>query len=267
MDRLFKIIVYVFAIIGFILVAGYISISMGWTNTKGVIDNQRGYFKEQLKNADWINTEEWQTLKIAIAKDKDVIDRVSKETGVPSRIIVTPLVVEQMRLFFSEREIFKQIFAPLKILGNQNQFSWGVMGIKQETAKRIEDNLKDTSSVWYLGKKFENILDFTTSDIDNERFERMTDDKDRYYSYLYGAILIKQIEKQWEKAGFPIDKYPGIIATIYNIGFNNSKPHSNPLLGGAEIEINKTTYSFGGLAQSFYESLELSEEFPISLTQ
>jgi hypothetical protein len=29
----------------------------------------------------------------------------------------------------------------------------------------------------------------------------------------------------------------------------------------AEIEINKTTYSFGGLAQSFYDSKELIEEF------
>ncbi len=262
MDKLFKVIVYTFALIGFVLVVGYVSVSMGWTNTKGVIDNQRGYFKEQLKNADWISTEEWQTLKVAIAKDKDVIYRVSKETGVPSRIIVTPLVVEQMRLFFSEREIYKQIFAPLKILGNQNQFSWGVMGIKQDTARKIEENLKDTNSVWYLGKKFENVLDFTTSDPDSERFERMTDDKNRYYSYLYGAIFIKQIEKQWDNAGFPISNQPGIIATIYNIGFNNSKPHNNPLLGGAEIEIDKTTYSFGGLAQSFYESDELNEEFP-----
>jgi hypothetical protein len=176
---------------------------------------------------------------------------------------VTPLVVEQLRLFYSEREIFKTIFAPLKILGNQSQFSWGVMGIKQETAREIEAHLRDSESPWYLGPKYEHILDYpaTATDTDAIRFERLTDEHDRYYSYLYGAIFIKELQKQWENAGFSIEKEPGVIATLYNIGFDNSKPHKNPLRGGAEIEINKTTYSFGGLAQSFYDSDELTDVF------
>ena len=176
-------------------------------------------------------------------------------------MIVAPLVVEQLRLFTSEREIFKQIFSPLKILGNQSQFSWGVMGIKQDTAKQIEENLKDKKSVWYLGKEFEHILDFKTDDHDNERFERLTDEHDRYYSYLYGALCIKQIMKQWSNAGFNIDNRPEIIATLYNIGFENSKPKRDPQSGGAKIEINGGQYSFGSLAQEFYNSDELIEEF------
>jgi hypothetical protein len=136
------------------------------------------------------------------------------------------------------------------------------MGIKQDTAKEIESNLKNTSSPFYLATNFENILDFTTTNPDEERFARLTDEDDRYYSYLYSAILIKQLEQQWQKAGFPINNQVGVIATLYNIGFKNSIPKENPQIGGAEIKIGDKTYSFGGLAESFYYSDELLAEFP-----
>ena len=260
MSKFLKILVYIFAIIGFILVVGYLAIKSGLTNTKGIVDEQENFFQEQISSSTqaWIDTEEWQVLKEAIEKDVEVINKVSTETGVPSRIIIMPLVVEQLRLFYSQREIFKKVFAPLKILGNQSQFSWGVMGIKQETAIQIEENLKDPKSPWYLGREFENMLDLTTTDHNKERFERLTDEKNRYFSYLYASLFIKELMTQWHNAGFPIDDRPEIIATLYNIGFDNSKPHANPLSGGARIMIGKTAYSFGSLAKSFYDSDELN---------
>ncbi|MDB5258966.1 MAG: hypothetical protein JWO73_174, partial [Candidatus Taylorbacteria bacterium] len=201
------------------------------------------------------------------------INRASKESRIPSRMIVAPLIVEQLRLFHSEREVFKTIFGPLRILGNQSQFSWGVMGIKQDTARNIEKNLIDRTSPWYIGAEYSHILDYqatsTENSRDSERFARLTDENDRYYSYLYGALYMKEIMAQWSRAGITIDqktqKTPeniGIIATLYNIGFNNSKPHENPQIGGAEIEIRGHTYSFGGLAQDFYDSNELIDAFP-----
>lgn len=234
----------------------------GITNEPGIIDYQHNYFKDNLNNNRWIRSNEWRVLSSAILKDEKDIRKVSEITEVPSRLIVSILIVEQLRLFNSEREIFKEVFSPLRILGNQNQFSLGVMGIKQETAREIESNLKDKESVWYLGKENENILDFESNNHDKERFERLTDENKRYYSYLYGAIFIKQIEKQWAKYGFGISNNPGIIATIYNIGFRNSKPKDNPILGGAEIDINEEKWSFGSLAESFYNSDELIKEFP-----
>jgi hypothetical protein len=255
-------VIYILAGFGLLMIIGYLAVQLGLTNTKGIVDTQHDYFKNQIKmDASWSNTEEWKILKEAIKKDTDVINKVSIETGVSSRKIVAILVVEQMRLFTSEREIYKKIFAPLKILGNQSQFSWGVMGIKQETARQIEMNLKNNKSPWYLGKESENILDFSTDKTDQERFERLTNEVDRYYSYLYASILIKQLEKQWEDAGFPIENNIGVSATLYNIGFVNSLPKANPEIGGAKIEINKTMYSFGGFAQSFYNSDELTDEF------
>ncbi len=262
MKKIFNVAVYIFAVIGLVLVFGYVAMKLGWTRTKGVVDTQHDYFQDRIDESSWSKSEEWLILKEAIRKDADVINRVALETGIPARMIVTPLVVEQLRLFYSEREVFKQVFAPLKILGNQSQFSWGVMGIKQETAVEIEKHLKDPSSPFYLGKNFEHVLDFKTDNPDKERFERLTNEDDRYYSYLYGALMLAQIERQWDFAGFSITNNAGIVSTLYNIGFINSKPKALPQIGGAEIEVGETKYSFGGLAQSFYNSDELIEEFP-----
>lgn len=262
MKKIFNVAVYIFAVIGLILVFGYVAMKLGWTRTKGVVDTQHDYFQDRIDESSWSKSEEWLILKEAIRKDADVINRVASETGIPARMIATPLVVEQLRLFYSEREVFKQVFAPLKILGNQSQFSWGVMGIKQETAVEIEKHLKDPSSPFYLGKNFEHVLDFKTDNPDKERFERLTNEDDRYYSYLYGALMLAQIERQWDLAKFSITNNAGIVSTLYNIGFTNSKPKALPQIGGAEIEVGETKYSFGGLAQSFYNSDELIEEFP-----
>jgi hypothetical protein len=264
----FKIVVYIFASIGFILVTMYIAVELGLTKTRGIVDTQRDHFQEQLKTGTtspaeaWNSGEEWEVLREAVLKDKEVIDRAATAAGVEPRLIVSLLAVEQLRLFHSNRELFKTAFAPLKILAIQSQFSWGVMGVKQDTAIEIETHLKDPVSPWYLGKDFENTLDFSTADAGPERFERLTNEDDRYYSYLYAGLLLHQLQAQWQKAGFPITDRPDILATLYDLGFEKSTPHANPLSGGAEIEIGETSYSFGMLAKKFYESGELVEEFP-----
>lgn len=58
---------------------------------------------------DWDNIKygKWQVVKVGLTRDTAVIDRVSQETGVDSRLLVTPLVVEQLRLMTSQRETFK----------------------------------------------------------------------------------------------------------------------------------------------------------------
>jgi hypothetical protein len=279
--KIFTIIVYIFAAIGFILIVIYAAVEFGWTKTSGIIDNQHDYFKNQVLNASstenassttdnnsadettWIQSPQWQTLKAAIDKDVTSINQAATVAGVPARMIVAPLAVEQLRLFYSDREIFKEVFAPLKILGNQSQFSWGVMGIKQDTAIEIENNLKNPQSSFYLGSQYEHVLDFPASSTspDEQRFNRLTDDTNRYYSYLYAGLMIRELEAQWQKAGFPIDGRPDIIATLFNIGFENSHPNANPQVGGAEIDIGSTTYSFGGLAGSFYASNEMTGVF------
>ncbi len=193
-----------------------------------------------------------------------MITKVSKETGVPARLLVAILVPEQMRLFYSDRPVFKKFFEPLKILGSQSQFSFGIFGIKDETAIAVENNLISKESPFYLGKKFEHALDFSSStNMDSERFTRITDQHNHVYGYKYAALYVLQIESQWKKAGFSIINKPGIIATLWNLGFEKSKPNANPKTGGAVLTINDTEYSFGEIARLFYYSDEMIELFPI----
>lgn len=260
LKKIFNIALYSFAIIGAGLILAFVLSKSGVTNKAGVVDKQNDYFSVSRKIAenkvyDWLNTPEYLSLKESMKKETAVLSRVEKETGIKPRLLASILFVEQMRLYNSDRELFKKVFEPLKILGVQSQFSWGVLGLKQETLIQIESNEKIAGG---------NLLAFasSTENIDSERFLRVTDEHNHYYTYLYAALFIKQIEKQWQMAGFPIADRPEILATIYNIGFTHSIPKTNPQAGGAEIEIAGQKYSFGRLAYEFYYSNELLDIYP-----
>jgi hypothetical protein len=272
-----NIVVYIFAAVGFVLVVGYFAVKYGVTNTSGIIDTQRDSFLEGAgageavppSDADaalpWSETEEWGVLDASIRKDTSALNRAAADSGVPARLIAASLVSEQLRLFFTEREFYKQFFFPLKILGSQTQFSWGVMGMKEDTAIAVEQNLKDPASPYYPGPQYAHILDFTattTDAIQQERFYRMTDQHNHYWSYVYAGLFLKEIEAQWASAGFPIDDRPAVLSTLFNIGFAHSTPNASPQVGGAEIDINGTAYSFGGLAGDFYQSNLLADILP-----
>lgn len=267
MKKVFHILTIIFAIIGASFVGVYFAVKLGLTNALSIDEQQESFLDTNKELGTYgvfplEHTPEWVAFRIAIAKDQAVIARVAKETGVHARLIVTPLVPEQMRLFFTDRPLFKQVFEPLKILGAQSQFSWGLTGIKDETAREVERRLKDPSSLSYLGKEYEHLLDFKTSDIDEERYQRIIDSRNHYYSYLYTALYLKELQTEWAKAGVDISKRPEILATLYNIGFANSKPKTNPMVGGALLSMNGAEYSFGQIAGLFYNSDELVELFP-----
>ena len=211
---------------------------------------------------EWMNISEWGDFKLAVAKDKPLIDSVANLTDVEPRLIVAVLVGEQIRLFNSEREAYKKWIGPLKILSVESTFSLGVTGIKVPTAQMIEKNLKDRQSVFYLGEKYEHLLDFQTNNLEDERFKRLTSFKNHFYSYLYAALNIKQMKMQWERAGFPIGDRPEILATLYNIGFEVSIPKENPVVGGSTVMIHRKPYSFGAIAYEYYYSGELYDLFP-----
>lgn len=214
---------------------------------------------------EWMNIAEWKTFKEAVTKDKKLIDSVAKQTGVEGRLIVSCLVGEQIRLFNSSREAYKKWIGPLKVLSVESQFSFGVTGIKEHTAKNIEHHIKDPNSIYYLGPQYERLLDFKgqdTATINKERIDRLTDFRNHYYSYMYAALFLKQVKVQWEKAGFPIDKRPEILATLFNVGYPQSKPKPNPRVGGSTIKIYEKPYSFGAIAYQFYYSGELFDLFP-----
>jgi hypothetical protein len=272
MKKLFHILVYLFAAVGLFLVAGYFAVRFGITNEKGIIDTQREAFlggssegsDAPAYTGPWQQSEEWQVVDAAIRRDQAVLERAANDSGVPARLIASNLVAEQLRLFFTEREAYKKWFYPLKILGPQSQFSWGVMGMKEATAIEVEQHLTDPSSPYYPGPEYEHLLDFPdgTTDIAKARFTRMTDQHDHYWSYLYAGLYIKEVEAQWKNAGYPINGKVDIISTLYNIGFDHSNPNPNPQVGGAAITLSDGTRSFGALAKEFYDSDLLADILP-----
>lgn len=219
---------------------------------------------------DWTNIVEWKYFKEAVSKDKKYIDSAAKVAGVESRYIVACLVGEQVRLFNSRRERFKTFVAPLKSLALETNHSYGVTGIKENTAKNIEYYLTDITSRYYLGKNFEHVLDYDSTvnyrnkhnDTNSVRIQRLVQYKDHYYSYLYAGLFIKQIRMQWQRAGFPIDDRPEILASIFNLGYVKSVPKKNPSVGGSNFKVRDQEYTFGSVAYEFYYSGEMADLFP-----
>jgi len=217
----------------------------------------------------WMNTEEWLVLRDAIVKDTVAIDSAAHVTGVEARLIVSCLIGEQIRLFNSARETYKKVLAPLKILSLESSFSYGVTGIKPFTALQVQRNLVNRNSEYYLGAKYEHLLDFRNDTSGTQATydtitvcRQLLDYKNHYYSYLYAGLILKQIKVQWERAGYDISDRPEILATLFNVGFWMSKPNPEPKVGGSRITVGDSDYTFGSLAYEFYYSGELSDKFP-----
>lgn len=210
----------------------------------------------------WMNTIEWECLKPSILKDSADIVKAAAITGVEPRLIVGCLIGEQMRLFNSKREKFKEYLGPVKVLSVQSQFSLGVNGIKDFTARAVENHLIDSTSEFYMGEAFEHILDYATEEIDTERVYRLVDYRSHLYSYIYTGCILHQTMLQWKRAGYDISNRPDILFTLFNVGFSQSKPKPDPQCGGSRVEVNDRLYTFGALGFDFYYSGELLDEFP-----
>lgn len=267
-----------FALIGAFFVAVLIGMQFNLFNVRGSISERNSFFggagaknsvlpsepciDKRKTTCAWNETPEWTVIKSGLIKDKNIIARVARETGVSERMIVSVVVPEQTRFFTSEREIFKSYFEPLKILGSLSKFSLGVSGIKEETAKLIEKYASDRTSLFYPGDGGVELIKYAPGANHNaELYNRLTDAKNHYYSYLYTALYIKEVEAQWQKADYDISANPETVATLFNIGFSKSKPNAEPISGGAIITTGGRNYTYGELGASFYRSSELADIF------
>lgn len=219
----------------------------------------------QTKACEWNETAAWDVVQGGLTKDAAIINRVALETGVPARMIVASVVPEQIRFFTDNREVFKRYFEPLKILGTMSKFSLGVSGIKQDTATTIELYANDSTSPFYPGSDIASLIAYPASTTTNTApalFDRLTDEKNHYYSYLYTAVYLKEITAQWAAAGFDVAHRPDVLVTLFNLGFNASQPKSNPQVAGAAITTGGQSYSFGYFGTLYYKSDELNNLFP-----
>ncbi|MFA6251672.1 MAG: hypothetical protein WC603_03540 [Candidatus Paceibacterota bacterium] len=283
--NIFRVLLFGFALVGFIFCGVYVAMQYGWLNVKGSVSERNSYFnmnKMGIKNNNddiiqnklnpqispypWANTDEWNLMKEVFTRDQEIIKKAGRDAQISPRLILSGVIGEQFRFFGNRRESFKNYFEPLKILASLSNTSFGIAGLKPKTVSIIENNLKDIDSPFYLGPEMEHIVDYKDGvNIEVERMNRITNAKDPYYSYLYVGLYMKEIIAQWEASGYDISKNAGILSTLYNLGFYYSVPKENPLIGGAVININNTEYTFGDLGHEFYYSDELSDIFEIEV--
>ena len=222
----------------------------------------------------WAHSQAWKDFCKAVANDKKAIDSVAHITGVEPRLLVMCLVGEQVRMFNSGREKFKQYVVPFSRLILPTNRGYGVTGILQNTALRIEKTLFDAKSPFYAGDYFQSCINVNDSfpELVNDTIEshkyktiqRLIKGGDHYYSYLYTAFLIRQYQAHWEKSGFTLAYRPEIIGTLFNLGYQKSKPSAHPKVGGSNFQVANRTYTFGGLCYEFYYSGELQNLFPLT---
>jgi hypothetical protein len=235
--------------------------------------------KKQRKGKDrsvfeWSNYQVWDEFCQAVLKDKAAIDSASRITGVESRLIVMCLVGEQVRMFNSGREKFKQYVYPFSRVMLPNNRGYGVTSILEHTALKIERNLQDPRSLFYPGDYFSKCLNYNDSFPDrivdsiaahkHKTIQRLIRGGDHFYCYLYTAFLLRQYFTQWTKAGYDISYRPEVLGTLFNIGFHKSVPKAHPEAGGSSFKVAGKDYTFGGLCFEFYYSGELMDEFPIT---
>jgi hypothetical protein len=68
---------------------------------------------------------------------------------------------------------------------------------------------------------------------------------------------------QWKRSGYDIVNRPDILFTLFNLGFQASKPGPDPKCGGSHITVHDEVYTFGVICNDFYFSGELAEQFPM----
>ena len=76
--------------------------------------------------------------------------------------------------------------------------------------------------------------------------------------------MIRQYQAHWEHAGFSLAYRPEIIGTLFNLGYEKSKPSAHPKVGGSDFMVANRMYTFGGLCYEFYYSGELQHLFPLT---
>lgn len=271
-----------FAIVGIVFTFIFFAMQFGWLNVRGSMSERNSYFnikgsydsmafdnKGLIPASDytWSRSDQWNLMKEVFTRDQEIIKKAASDARVSPRLILSGVMGEQFRFFNNRREAFKSYFEPLKILASLNNTSYGIAGLKPKTVGQIEAHLKDANSPFYLGSDMEGVVTYTDTivDIESERLNRITDAKNPYYSYLYVGLFMKEIQAQWNKAGYNIDNRPEILATLYNLGFYYSIPKADPKVGGTVINIDGTDYTFGDIAYEFYYSSELSDIFPLGV--
>jgi hypothetical protein len=140
------------------------------------------------------------------------------------------------------------MYVKLGFTGN----SYGPAQIKPEFAEKV---IKSNKIL------FKNIINIKETEKRRQKIYNEIINK----PWIFVAAGMQQMITQWKTAKkrnpaiADISNNPGILATLYNLGFSKSNPKSNPKLGGSRIKMDGKTKTFGEWAKSFSESQAMQD--------
>lgn len=170
-----------------------------------------------------------------------LIKDAAKRFEIDYRILCSIIYVERTLNYDWEDDALDIILAE----GGLNS-SIGFCQIKLKTAYWIEEQLNDSTSVHFPGKKYESILPVSKSK--GELIKKLTNDS---LNVLYASAYIRIMISRWEKEGIFIYDKPEILGTLYSTGlfysdgterFPNNNPKSNDF-GNKVLQIYKTIFN------------------------
>jgi hypothetical protein len=195
---------------------------------------------------EWSQSALWDSTSVALQGDLPMIREAARRMGLSPRLVALPALCEHLRRAESFRETYKRLFTKFIPMGN---LSMGVTGIKPESLGRL---------LPYCDSADLPLIDSMPLDTIRRRLQS----PDHSWSYLYAALYMKCVIRQWREAGIDISRRPEIVMTIYNLGLNHCPPRPNPLAGGAVFQLDGVEHSFGSFSREFYWSGQLYPQLP-----
>ena len=143
-----------------------------------------------------------------IIERKELIISASEKFDVNPIYLSAIIYTERTRNYDWTDEAFDEAIARV----GQNS-SLGFSQVKMKTAYFIERQLSDSTSKFYCGKKYENILKVSKTPF--QLIEKLKSDS---LNILYASAYLRVIQNYWSKSGYSIDNSPEIIGSLYQLG-------------------------------------------------
>ncbi len=139
---------------------------------------------------------------------KDLIQSASEKFDINPVYLSAVIYTERTKNYDWTDEAFDEVIARV----GQNS-SLGFSQVKIKTAYFIEKQLIDTTSRFYCGEKYANILALSKSPF--LLIEKLKKDS---LNILYAAAYLRIIQSFWSKTGYSINDKPEIIGSLYQLG-------------------------------------------------
>ena len=188
--------------------------------------------------AGFLLAEHPDTTLVKLEEQSENIDYASKKFDIDPVKLKAIIYVERTNNYNWQDEYFDDYLAKK----GQNS-SIGFCQVKMKTAYWIENQLADSTSEFYPGKQYKDILLISQSP--QEIIDKLEDDR---INLLYASAYMRIIQNYWESRGYSIDDRVDIIATIFSYGIFSRKtgeplkPNGDPKpnwFGGEALEVNK----------------------------